>query len=66
MRTRTIGQPRDGPGVDQAADVVLGVGIVALAPGRVGEPLLHIDEDKDGVVVEDHVLILPDRTTGHE
>jgi len=40
------------PGAEEIGDALLGVGVVALAPGGVVEGLLDIDDDEGGVVRE--------------
>jgi len=40
------------PGAEEIGDALLGVGVVALAPGGVVESLLNIDDDEGGVVRE--------------
>ena len=47
------------PRCDEPSDVRLGVGVVALAPCRVVEALLHVDHDEGGGVVEVHALMMP-------
>jgi hypothetical protein len=40
--------PGPAPGSEQRSDPLLGVGIVARAPARVGEPLLDVDQQQRG------------------